>query len=360
MTLFPASDASLLICSPAGRILYVTADLRRQLEQDLVGRSLYDILPDSLVAELVAAAHAGGSHAFQCRICGKQARCTMEPRDGNMTISVFFSEYSDGPPTLHIGSAELLSREISSSLATMFAAYENLPEAETSKSLYAKQAINQGMYRLMRLSRNLLDSALAENGRLELTLHHHDLCEVCHRLCSRIESVLEVLSLEFVYDIPAEPLVCCFDSEKLERVLYNLFSNSIKHSRAGGRIRFSLIVRGENAVITVSDQGTGISSAVLPYVFAKHKAGAITAGLSAGGAGFGFSIARSVMALHGGTCVIASNEGQGTTVTLTLPLNLSGPELPLGSITPDYASGFDHMLLELSTALPATFYGKRT
>lgn len=359
MTIFPASDANLLVCSPSGRILFMTSDLRQQLEQDLVGRSLNDILPDSLAAELVTAAHAGRNHAFSCRLCGRQARCTMEPREGNMMITAFFVEGSGGP-VMALHAAELLSREISNSLATMFAAYEALPPEQDDKGRYAKQVLNQGMHRLLRLSRNLVDCARAENGKLELHLRPQDLCDFCRAFCGRLAPVLAQQQIEFTCELPEGPLLCRFDSENLERVLYNLFSNSIKYTRPGNRIRFSLTTKGESAVMTLADRGAGIPNAVLPYVFAKHKEGPAAANLAVGGAGYGFSIARAVMALHSGTCVIASTEGQGTTVTLTLPLNLPGPDLPLGSLAPDYASGFDHMLLELSTVLPATFYGKRT
>ena len=70
MTWFPAADDYLMICSPSGRILFVTSSLRFQLEEDLVGRSLNDIFPDSLAAQIVTLAHEGQSHSFHTKLQG--------------------------------------------------------------------------------------------------------------------------------------------------------------------------------------------------------------------------------------------------------------------------------------------------
>ena len=158
MTWFPAADDYLMICSPSGRILFVTSSLRFQLEEDLLGRSLNDIFPDSLAAQIITLAHEGQSHSFHTKLQGKAVRCSMTPKEGNMLITVFFAQ-ENHPPAMALSSAELLSREISSSLGTMFAAWDALPPAQDKKSQYAKSVLRQGMYRLMRMGCNLLDCA---------------------------------------------------------------------------------------------------------------------------------------------------------------------------------------------------------
>lgn len=357
MTWFPAADDNLMVCSPSGRILFMTGSLRFQLDEDLVGRSLNDILPDSLAAQLIACAHGGQGHSFQATLRGRSVRCSMEPREGNLLITVFFTE-GDQKPAMALSAAELLSREISGSLATMFVAWDSLPGDRDAKSQYAKSVIRQGMYRLMRLSRNMLDCARAENGRLELNLRQGELTSFCLGLCQRAAPFLEALEIPLSWDLPRSPLPCLFDQEKLERVLLNLLANSSKYTCPGNRVRLSLSVKGESAVIAVADQGPGIPPAMLPYVFTRRQEGAASAGMMVGGAGYGFALAKAVMSLHGGACVISSAEGQGATVTLTLPLGLSGPALPLGAPAADYASGFDHLLLELSPVLPPEYYDK--
>lgn len=357
MTWFPAADDNLMVCSPAGRILFMTGSLRFQLDEDLVGRSLNDILPDSLAAQLIACAHGGQGHSFQGQLRGRAVRCSMEPREGNLLITVFFTE-GEQKPAMALSAAELLSREISGSLATMFVAWDSLPGDRDPKTQYAKNVIRQGIYRLMRLSRNMLDCARAENGRLELNLRQGDLTAFCLDLCQRAAPFLEELEIPFAWELPQSPLSCLFDQEKLERVLLNLLTNSAKYTCPDNKIFLSLSVKGESAVIAVSDQGPGIPPAMLPYVFTRRQEGTASAGMTVGGAGYGFALAKAVMSLHGGACVVSSAEGQGATVTLTLPLEQTGGPLPLGSPPSDYASGFDHLLLELSPVLPPERYGK--
>lgn len=358
MTWFPAADDSLMVCSPAGRILFMTGKLRLQLNEDLIGRSLHDILPDSLTAQLIAAAHSGQGHSFQAQLGGRRAQCSMEPREGNMLLTVFFTE-EEPKPAMTVSAAELLSREISGCLATMFVAWDSLPESQDTKTQYSKAVLRQGMHRLMRLSRNVLDCAKAENGLLELNPSQGDLAAFCLKLCRQTAPLLAELGLPLSWQLPQQPLCCLFDQEKIERVLLNLLTNCAKYTRPGNQVKLSLAVKGESAVIAVADQGPGIPSAMLPYIFTKRQETPSAAGMMVGGAGYGFALAKAVMALHGGACVISSAEDQGTTVTLTLPLRLAGsPCLPLNTISSDYASGFDHLLLELSPVLPAEHYGK--
>ena len=79
MTWFPAADDNLMVCSPSGRILFMTGSLRFQLDEDLVGRSLNDILPDSLAAQLIACAHGGQGHSSKPRCGGDLSDAAWSP-----------------------------------------------------------------------------------------------------------------------------------------------------------------------------------------------------------------------------------------------------------------------------------------
>ncbi len=104
-----------------------------------------------------------------------------------------------------LSSAELLSREISSSLGTMFAAWDASPPAQDQKSQYAKSVLRQGMYRLMRMGRNLLDCARAESGQLELNVRQSDLCQLFRELCQRVAPMAEEVGIPFSWDCPRSP-----------------------------------------------------------------------------------------------------------------------------------------------------------
>lgn len=359
LTQFPAKGDNLMICSPAGRILYLTESLQSQLNEELVGRPLTELLPDSLAAQLIAAAHSGQNHSFQTSLRGRHAQCKMEPWEGLVVIVVLFTE-EQIKPAMSLNAAELLHREINSNLATMLVAWDSLPIAHSVDGQFAKNVLRQGMYRMIRLSRNVVDCARAENGHLKLNLQQQDLIDFCQQLLQQAAPLLEELEIPLTWELPSQPLPCLFDQEMLKRVLLNLLTNCAKYTRQDNQINLSLIVKEKTAVISVIDQGAGIPSGLLPYVFTRRQENAVSTTMMPGGAGYGLSLAKAVMALHGGACVISSTEGQGTTVTLTLPLKqgVSTPPMPLATTAVDYASSYDPLLLELSPVLSYKHYGK--
>jgi signal transduction histidine kinase len=120
-------------------------------------------------------------------------------------------------------------------------------------------------------------------------------------------------------------LVGQWDEVRLRRVLSNLLDNAIKYSPRGGEILVSLdsVTRDgiQQARVVVKDRGIGIPEADLPYVFDRfYRAG--NSGRMAG-TGIGLSGVRQIVEQHGGSVAVESQEGQGTTVTVLLPLSSS-------------------------------------
>jgi signal transduction histidine kinase len=111
--------------------------------------------------------------------------------------------------------------------------------------------------------------------------------------------------------------------DKVSRVLRNLVENAIRHSSAGGQIRMSARLAGDDAMVSVEDTGEGIPPEDLPRVFDRFYRGDAARsrgdGLLTGGAGLGLAIARGLVEAHGGQIHIESQRGKGTTVTFTLP-----------------------------------------
>lgn len=124
----------------------------------------------------------------------------------------------------------------------------------------------------------------------------------------------------------AEPhLVGEWDPYRLVRVVSNLLSNAVKYSPEGGDIAVTVAreagdaAAGDRAVLRVRDEGVGIPAADLPHIFERFHRGANVAG-RIDGAGIGLWGARQIVEQHGGTITIDSREGEGTTVTVRLPL----------------------------------------
>ena len=104
-------------------------------------------------------------------------------------------------------------------------------------------------------------------------------------------------------------------------MFWNLLSNAIKFTPVGGRVTVKLEHIGSFAQIQVSDTGQGISAEFLPHVFERFAQADSSKSRSNGGLGIGLSIVSDLVKLHGGTIQAESpGEGQGTTMTVSLPL----------------------------------------
>jgi PAS domain S-box-containing protein len=111
------------------------------------------------------------------------------------------------------------------------------------------------------------------------------------------------------------------DPHRLGQVVWNLVSNAVKFTPAGGEVRVTLQGRGGHAEIEVTDTGEGISEEFLPYVFERFRQADGSTTRRQGGLGLGLSIVRHLVELHGGTVQAHSNGlGQGATFQVSLPL----------------------------------------
>jgi CheY-like chemotaxis protein/anti-sigma regulatory factor (Ser/Thr protein kinase) len=124
------------------------------------------------------------------------------------------------------------------------------------------------------------------------------------------------------------------DADRLQQVVWNLLSNALKFTPAGGRVDVVCRTRDGHAEVTVRDTGMGIPAAVLPHVFERFRQSDVGAQRAYGGLGLGLAIVRYLVELHGGT-VTAESEGEsrGATFTVRLPL-IPHSVLPSPAATP--------------------------
>ena len=125
----------------------------------------------------------------------------------------------------------------------------------------------------------------------------------------------------------AEPaLIGDWDARRLRRLLANLLDNAIKYSPDGGPIAIRIArasdPQGEWAALTVRDRGIGIPADDLPRLFERFHRGSNVTGRIAG-TGVGLASVRQIVESHGGEVAVSSNEGEGTTLEVRLPLTIS-------------------------------------
>src|SRR5690606_7843399 len=109
-------------------------------------------------------------------------------------------------------------------------------------------------------------------------------------------------------DVSVEPIHLDGDAVRLAQVFANLLNNATKYSEEGGRIRLAARREGAEAVVIVTDEGTGIAKDMLPRVFDMFTQGESSPAL--GGLGIGLWLAKSVVELHGGR-IEAHSDGLG-------------------------------------------------
>ncbi|MDQ2814357.1 MAG: ATP-binding protein, partial [Actinomycetota bacterium] len=108
------------------------------------------------------------------------------------------------------------------------------------------------------------------------------------------------------------------DPRWLHQIVTNLLTNALKFTPADGSVTITTRQQGRSAVLEVADTGIGIPAGELPHIFDRFWRGAGAAQTS--GSGIGLSIAAELARAHGGALTAASQPGQGTRLTLTLPL----------------------------------------
>jgi two-component system OmpR family sensor kinase len=108
--------------------------------------------------------------------------------------------------------------------------------------------------------------------------------------------------------------------DQLERLFLNVLDNALKYTPAGGEVAVRLTAAAGRAVVAVADTGEGIPPEDLPHVFDRFYRGDPSRSRRVGGAGLGLAIANGIVRRHGGTIEAHSVLGQGTTVTVSLPL----------------------------------------
>ncbi len=171
---------------------------------------------------------------------------------------------------------------------------------------------------LLALINNILDLATIDAGRMQLNLGPVDIRETMAAAAEGVQDRL--VSAGLTLDIRAAADIGSFVADKLRvrQILFNLLANAVSFSPAGATVTLSADRNSDAVVFSVTDQGPGIPPDVLEKVFDWFETHSL--GSQHRGPGIGLSLVRSFVELHGGTVTIASDVGQGTTVTCTFPL----------------------------------------
>lgn len=192
--------------------------------------------------------------------------------------------------------------------------------------------ISRNAEHLHSLVNQILDFRRLEFGREKLLLSYGDIVSLVKDICSsfRIKAEKENVRLFF---LPMEERVdTMFDKDKTTKILMNLLSNAFKYTDAGGYIHVQLEVLENNIVITVKDNGVGISEEDKKYIFDRFYQSK-TQKRSTIGSGIGLHIVREYVRLQGGEICVKNNpEGHGSIFLFTIPLRKENMILPVSEV----------------------------
>ena len=211
------------------------------------------------------------------------------------------------PLTSLLGNAQLLERR--AQRAGGFA----------ERDLRAISVIADQSGRLNRMINTMLDISRIQLGRLSIDRAPLDLSALARRVVADSQPLLVLHTVELQAPEGAMPIVG--DELRLEQALQNLVQNALKYSPSGGAVQVAVLRRGQHACVSVSDQGIGIPPASLPHLFQRFYRASNVDEQHISGMGIGLYLVKEIVALHGGSIEVESVEGQGSTFTLSLPLD---------------------------------------
>jgi PAS domain S-box-containing protein len=174
---------------------------------------------------------------------------------------------------------------------------------------------------LVRLVDDLLEVARISRGRIELQRARIDLRAAVRNALEAARPGIEAAAHALTLDLPQEPLHVNGDAVRLAQVVSNLLDNAAKYTESGGRIALAVRREGDEAVISVRDNGVGIPAALLPQVFELFGVREHASPRAQGGLGVGLGLARRLVQMHAGTIqAVSDGPGKGTEVVIRLPL----------------------------------------
>ncbi len=243
----------------------------------------------------------------------------------------------------------LASMKMREPLAALMAELDPLMEELPDEARAGR--INRRLHQMLRILGNMSAGIATDASHMEL----RDICGILDELFEKTAVMAEAMDLRLEWTVPGGRVFTLVDTDSLERAVYNMLSNAIKATGAGGKITAHVQQKDDRLHICITDGGRGICPEEIGSVYTRYlRAPGIEAADK--GIGLGMHVIAAAARLHGGTVLLETPSEGGTRVTMTLPVRSKSGELRSGTVRVDYTGGRDHTLVELSDVLPASFY----
>lgn len=192
-------------------------------------------------------------------------------------------------------------------------------QAPKHDDLYAIMGSN--IHRLIRLLQQILEFRKTETGNLKLRVSPGDIAAFVKNEAECFQPLIKKQKIHFSVLCDPESITGYFDTDKLDKILYNLLSNAAKYNKEGGYVQVTLSYAEDRdfVLLTVKDNGKGISKENQKTLFKRFYEGDYRK-FNTIGTGIGLSLTKDLVELHGGSIRVESEIGRGTTFLVSLPI----------------------------------------
>lgn len=237
-----------------------------------------------------------------------------------------------------------LSHELRTPLTAILGWSQLMAEgpAEERELATALDAITRSAKAQMQLIDDVLDVSRITTGKMRLDLRSAEIQKVVEAAVETIRPSAEAKAIELSFEADAgiEPLQ--IDPDRIQQVAWNLLSNAIKFTPLRGRVEVAVRREGDEVVLSVEDNGPGISPEFVPHLFERFRQADSSSRRAHSGLGLGLALARDLVELHGGRIGVKTEPGRGARFTVALPLlhedpaDMSNPRRARASADPAF------------------------
>lgn len=222
-----------------------------------------------------------------------------------------------------------ISHEFRTPLTLMLGPLESAVAQQQDLPLEQAETALRNSRRLLRLVNQLLDLQRLDAARMQPSFRPCDLVEFVSQIVESFRPYCEKKGLCLVTQLSDCPPVY-LDTEKFDKVLYNLLYNAMKFTPAGGRITVRVAPAGDHCLLQVKDTGIGIRTEQIPHLFERFHQAEGSANRSYEGSGLGLALVKELVELHKGKISMDSVYGEGSTFTVWLQTETA--HLPLDRV----------------------------
>jgi two-component system CheB/CheR fusion protein len=225
----------------------------------------------------------------------------------------------------------MLGHELRNPLSPVVTAVElaRLRPGDANLVSRSLEVIERQTRHMTRLVDDLLDVSRITRNAMSLRQEFVTLSPVLERSLEQVRPSIEQRGHHLTLKLPDEPVTLYADPDRLEQIFANLISNAAKYTDIGGRISVEVVLEDAEVVVSVRDDGAGLSKELRERVFDLFVRSPDAGVSSPGGLGVGLTLVRRLTELHGGS-VVAKSEGpgRGSEFVVRLPLSTPVPKAP--------------------------------